>query len=184
MLCLLATTLLVGCAPKLQRPDVPPSRTLDPPLATGAVAPVADAADAISVYLASVQSRVGRRLIHAGAGGEVSRDPVWSWSASPDRYLDTALHLAAAANPRLRVVERANASTLTATVLNLRIEPSADGRRLAATVEARLTAPDGTVTSRILHAEETISDDLPGNAADALARLTHRLARECLSLVR
>ena len=39
VLCLPVLVLLIGCAPKLQRPDVPPSRTLDPPLTAGAVAP-------------------------------------------------------------------------------------------------------------------------------------------------
>ena len=107
LLCLPLVVLFVACSAKLQRPDVPPSRTLEPSFAQGAGAPVDPADGATALFIAGVQSQVGRRLMHARDGGEVIEDAVWSWSAPPDRYLETALHLAAAADPRLLTEKKA-----------------------------------------------------------------------------
>jgi hypothetical protein len=40
-------------------------------------------------------------VLHHRPGGERVEDAAWSWSSTPDRHLDTALQLAAAAIARL-----------------------------------------------------------------------------------
>jgi hypothetical protein len=174
--------VLTGCSAKLQRPDVPPSRTLDPQLVEGASAPSA-AEDATAVRLVPVQARVGRRVLHQRPDGERVEDAVWSWAQTPDRYLDTALHLAAAADPQVRVVDRADVPALAATILSVHLKPTAGGQRLVASVEVRLTSRDRTVDTRILGVEEPVAAELPGDAAAGMARLLRRLATESLALV-
>jgi hypothetical protein len=174
---------LAACSAKLQRPDVPPARTLDPPLVEGAAAPVDPASDATAVRLVPVQSQVGRRLLHQGADGERVEDAVWSWASSPDHYLDTALHLAAAADASVRVADRADVLALAATILRLHLGDGGAGRRLVGVVEVRLTGRDRTVETRILRAEEPVADQLPGDVAAGMARLLRRMAAESLGLV-
>jgi hypothetical protein len=175
--------LLVGCSAKLQRPDVPPARTLDPPLVDGAGTPVAPSPDATPLRLVPVQSRVGRRLLHQRPDGERVEDAVWSWAQTPDRYLDTTLHLAAAADAKVRVVDRADVPALAATILSLHLEPTAAGQRLVASVEVRLTSRDRTVETRIISVEVPVAPELPGDTAAGMARLVWRLAIESLALV-
>ena len=175
--------VLAGCSAKLQRPDVPPARTLDPPVVSGAGTSVTPAPDATAVRLVPVQSRVGRRVLHLRPDGERVEDAVWSWAQTPDHYLDTALHLAAAADPKVRVVDRADVPALAATILSLHLEPTGGGQRLVASVEIRVTSPDRTVDTRILGVEEPVEAELPGDAAAGMARLVRRLATESLALV-
>ena len=183
VLLVVTLSVLLGCSAKLKRPDVPAARTLDPPLAEGASAPAPVSSDATPVRLVPTQARVGRRLLHQRPGDERVEDAVWSWSSTPDRYLDTALQLAAGADPDVRMVDRADAISLAATILSLSLRPDPGGRTLAATVEVRVVGPDRNIETRVLTAEEPVSNDLPGDAAAALARLMHRLASESLALV-
>src|SRR6516225_3747192 len=81
-------------------------------------------ASAIPVRLLDTQARghIGRRLLRQQPNGELTEDPVWRWSSSPERYLDTALRLEGASSPNVLFVETGDASTLAATLLEWDLE--------------------------------------------------------------
>ena len=184
LLVMFANLALFACG--LRRPATPPSRVLEPQLLEPQLAAhpetVAKNPDAASIRLLSTESRgnFGRRLLHRQADGELVEDPVWRWSTSPDRYLDTALHLEIASSPKLRLVDVGDVQTLAANLLALSLE-SSGGTRLIGAVEFEMTGTDRVVHTQIVRASESVSDVLPGDLSAAAGRLMHHLASEGLS---
>jgi len=180
---LAAASLGVGCRLQLQRPETVPARMIEPRLAEPAAA-VADAPNATSVRLLETQGRshIGRRVLHQQPDGEVSEDPVWLWTSTPDRYLDSALRLAIASSPDIRLVDASGATMLAVTVLAWQLESGASERLIGA-VEVELTRTDRTIQSEIIRAEEPVGADRPGDLSAAAGRLLGRLATDCLARV-
>lgn len=176
----LAVLAGASCSPTLNRPDVPPSRMIAP--STPMLEPRDDAPEAIAVRLVDTQARghIGRRMLHQGNDGEILEDAVWSWSVLPDRYLDSALHVVAASDPAVSVVDTSAAPSLAVTLVALHI----DGDRLVSRAEVRITHRDRTVRTATIAAEESLSPERPGNLADASGRLFQRLATESLARVK
>jgi hypothetical protein len=121
-------------------------------------------------------------LLHQQPNGELTEDAVWRWSSDPDRYLDTALRLAVASNPDVRLVDTGSALALGATLLAWDLE-SAGGTRLVGAVEFRVTATDRAVQTQVVRTSEPVSGELPGDLAAAAGRLLRRLASEGLGYV-
>jgi hypothetical protein len=142
---------------------------------------VAKNPNAASIRLIYTESRgnIGRRVLHRQPNGELVEDPVWWWSTSPDRYLDTALRLEAASSPKLRLVDAGDVPTLAANLLAWSLE-SSGGTRLIGAVEFELTGADRVVHTQIMRGSEPVSDELPGDLATAAARLMRHLASEGL----
>lgn len=180
---LVAAGLVAACRVRLERPETEPARMLEPRLAEPAGA-VADAPNATSVRLLETHGRghIGRRLLHQRPDGEVTEDPVWLWTAAPDRYLDSALRLAIASNPDIRLVDVRGGRSMAVTLVTWHLE-SAPSPRLVGAVEIEVTTPDRAVHSEIVRAEEAIGADLPGDLSSAAGRLLGRLASDCLSRV-
>ena len=130
-----------------------------------------------------MSGHIGRRVLRQQSDGELTEDPVWLWSSAPDRYLDTALHLEAASNPDVRLVDSAGATSFAATLLVWDIESSGD-TQLVGVVEFQITGTDRAVHTHLVRASEPVSSDLPGNLAVAAGRLLRRLASEGLTFVR
>lgn len=158
---------------------------IDPLLLEGAAEPVVDEVDAVAVRLLETHARdpIRHRILYRTPEGELLEDAVWRWSSTPDRYLDTALHMAAASNPKVRVADTSKVSSLAANLLACYLEsvPGGAGRHLVGVVELRITDPDHAVRPEILRAEEAVSGELPGNLAVAMGRLMRRLAADCLA---
>lgn len=179
-----ANLALVACA--LHRPATPPSRVLEPqllaPQLTEHPETVAKNPDAASIRLLSTQSRgnFGRRLLHRRPDGELLEDQIWRWSTSPDRYLDTALRLELASNPKIRLVDAGDVPTLAANLLALNLE-SSGGTRLIGAVEFEMTGTDQAVHTQIVRASESVSEELPGDLSAGAGRLMRHLASEGLS---
>lgn len=178
---------LASC--RLQRPNVIPARMLEPELvnAHSRAAPPDEPqalAPTISIRLLDTQARghIGHRLLHRLAGGELTEDPVWRWSSMPDRYLDTALRLALASSPEVRLVDTANAPAMAVTLLAWQLE-SAGSPQLVGVVELTVTAADRMVRTEMIRRSEPVSADLPGNLAAAAGRLLQSLAAESLASV-
>ena len=184
LLVMFANLALVAC--ELRRPATPPSRVLEPQLLEPQLGEqpetVAKNPDAASIRLLSTESRgnFGRRLLHRQPDGELVQDPVWWWSTSPDRYLDTALRLEVASSPKLRLVDAGDVPTLAANLLALSLE-SSGGTRLIGAVEFEMTGTDRVVHTQIVRASESVSDVLPGDLSAAAGRLMRHLASEGLS---
>jgi len=142
------------------------------------------AANAAPIRLLDTQARghIGRRLLYQQPTGELIEDPIWRWSSSPDRYLDTALRLELASSPGLRLVDAPSAPALAANLVAWHLE-STDGSRLVGAVEYRFTRSDRGVHTYIVRASEPISADLPGDLAAAAGRLFQRLASDGLTQV-
>ena len=172
-----------GCRLRLQRPDTVPARMVEPRLVEPA-AMVADAPNATSVRLLETQGRghIGRRVLHQQPDGEVTEDPVWLWTSTPDRYLDSALRFAIASSPGIRLVDVGNAPSLAVTLVAWQLEGGASPRLVGA-VEIQVTTTDRAIHWEVVRAEEPIAADLPGDLAAAAGRLLGRLATECLSRV-
>jgi hypothetical protein len=136
-------------------------------------------ASAIPVRLLDTQARghIGRRLLRQQPNGELTEDPVWRWSSAPDRYLDMALRLELAANPRVRPVDSATATALGATLLVWDLESAAENR-LVGVVEFEFIGTDRVVHTEVVRASEPVSADLPGNLAAAAGSLMKRLTSE------
>jgi hypothetical protein len=183
VLLLAAASLVAACRVRLERPETEPARMVEPRLIEPAGA-VADAPNATSVRLLETQGRshIGRRLLHQRPDGEVAEDPVWLWTATPDRYLDSALRLAIASNPDIRLVDVRGGPSLAVTLVTWQLE-SSPSPRLVAAIEVEVTTPDRAVYSEIVAAEEAISADLPGDLSVAAGRLLGRLASDCLMRV-
>jgi hypothetical protein len=106
--------------------------------------------------------------------------PIWRWSSTPDRYLDTALRLEVTSNPDIRVVDVGRAPVLAATILVWDLE-SANGTRLVGAVEFQITGIDRVVHTQVARASEPVSAEIPGDLAAAAGRLLRRLASEGLT---
>ena len=70
--------------------------------------------------------------------GEVTEDPVWLWTSTPDRYLDSALRLAIASNPDIRLVDVRGGRSLAVTLVTWQLE-SSPSPRLVGAVEVEVT---------------------------------------------
>ena len=114
--------------------------------------------------------------------GELTEDPVWRWSTSPDRYLDTALRLEVSSDPKLRLVDAGDVPALAANLLAWNLE-SSEGTRLVGAIEFELTRTDRVIHTQIVRGSESVSGELPGDLAAAAGRLMRRLASEGLSLM-
>ena len=181
-LCLgLLSVGLAAAACQLRRPDTIPARMLEPQLPEPK-GPTTSAANAAPIRLLDTQARehIGRRLLYQQPTGELTEDPAWRWSSSPDRYLDTALRLELASSPGLRLVDAPSAPALAANLVAWQLE-SADGSRLVGAVEFRVTRIDHSVHTYIVRASEPVTADLPGDLSAAAGRLFRRLASEGLT---
>lgn len=176
----------IGC--KLRRPDAPPNRMIEPqllePQRPQSATPVAKAPNAKPIRLLDTQSRghIGRRVLHQQLNGELTEDAIWRWSSAPDRYLDTALHLAVASNPNVRLVDTGSAPSLAATLLVWDLE-SAGELRLVGAVEFEVVGPDRVVHTKVVRDSEPVSGQLPGDLAAAAGRLFQHLASKGLECV-
>jgi hypothetical protein len=185
LLLMFATLILVGC--QLRRPATAPNRTLEPQLLEPQLPEqpgmVAKNMNATSIRLLSTESRgnIGRRVLHRQPDGELIEDPVWRWSTTPDRYLDTALRLEVASSPKLRLVDADGVTSLGANLLAWNVE-SSGGTRLVGAVEFELTGTDRFVHSQIIRGSESVSGELPGDLALVAGRLMRRLASEGVGL--
>jgi len=181
-----ASLALVAC--QLRRPTTAPSRVLEPQLLEPQLAEqpgtIAKNPNAASIRLLSTESHgnIGRRVLHRQPGGELTEDPVWRWSTPPDRYLDTALRLEVASNPKLRLVDAGDVPALGANLLVWNLE-SSGGTRLAGAVEFEVTGTDRVIHTQIVRGSESVTGELPGDLAAAAGRLMRRLASEGLSFM-
>jgi hypothetical protein len=125
---------------------------------------------------------LGRRLLHRLANGELTEDPVWRWSSSPDRYLDSALRMAVSSNPGLRLVDSRSAPVLAVTLVAFQLESGAS-LQLVGAVEVQVIDADRVINTEIIRAGEPLSTELPGNLSDAAGRLLQRLAPDSLAQV-
>jgi hypothetical protein len=134
----------------------------------------------VSLHLLETQSRahIGHRLLHQETGGELVEDPVWRWSSAPDRYLESALRLAAA-SAGVQLVDTSSAPTAAVTLITWNLE-SAGGSRLVGAVELNVLAADRAVHTEVIRASESVSSELPGDLASAAGRLLAKLAVESL----
>jgi hypothetical protein len=183
VLLLAAASLVAACRVRLERPVTQPARMVEPRLVVP-VGEVADAPHASTVRLLETQSRshIGRRLLHQRPDGEVTEDPIWLWTTTPDRYLDSALRLGIASNPDIRLVDIRGDRALAVTLVTWQLE-SSPGPRLVGAVEVEVTRTDRTMHSEIIRAEEPVGADLPGDLSAAAGRLLGRLATDCLARV-
>ena len=133
----------------------------------------------MSIRLLDTQARghIGHRLLRQLAGGELTDDPVWRWSSTPDRYLDSALRLTLASSAQVRLVDTASAPTIGVTLLAWQLE-SGSTPQLVGVVELSVTAADRTVRTQLVRRSEPVSVELPGNLAAAAGRLLQSLASE------
>ena len=183
---LVGGTCLVG-AGCLRRPATPQSRMIEPellaPQQSSPATQVTKAADAAPVRLLDTGARghIGRRVLHQQPKGELTADPVWRWSTSPEQYLDTALRLEVASKPNVVLVDKGHASELAATLLEWDLE-SAGSTRLIGAVEFQVTGTDRIVHTKVVRSSEPVSETLPGDLAAAAGRLMRRLASEGLKL--
>ena len=181
-----ASLALVAC--QLRRPTTAPSRVLEPQLLEPQLAEqpgtMAKNPNAASIRLLSTESHgnIGRRVLHRQPGGELTEDPVWRWSTPPDRYLDTALRLEVASNPKLRLVDAGDVPALGANLLVWNLE-SSGGTRLAGAIEFEVTGTDRVIHTQIVRGSESVTGELPGDLAAAAGRLMRRLASEGLSFM-
>ena len=186
LLLMFASLALIAC--QLRRPTTAPSRVLEPQLLEPHLAEqpgtVAKNPNAASIRLLSTESRgnIGRRVLHRQPDGELTEDPVWRWSTSPDRYLDTALRLEVSSDPKLRLVDAGDVPALAANLLAWNLE-SSEGTRLVGAIEFELTRTDRVIHTQIVRGSESVSGELPGDLAAAAGRLMRRLASEGLSLM-
>ena len=185
-LLMFASLALVAC--QLHRPTTAPNRVLEPQLLEPQLAErpgaVAKSPNAASIRLLSTESRgnIGRRVLHRQPNGELIEDPVWRWSTTPDRYLDTALRLEVASSLKLRLVDADDVPALAANLLAWNLE-SSGGTRVVGAVEFQLTGTDRLIQTQIVRGSESVSGELPGDLAAAAGRLMRRLASEGLNLV-
>jgi len=140
------------------------------------------ATTATPVRLLETQSRghIGRRVLHQLPDGELAEDPVWRWSSSPDRYLETALRLELESRSDLRVVDSGNALTVGVTLLAWHVE-SAGSPRLVGAIELRATNAERVVHTHVVRGTEKLSAGFPGDLAAAAGKLLRSLASEALN---
>jgi len=107
----LVMVVCLTSACRLPRPNVAPARMIEPRLLEPQL-PQAERLDssapnALEVRLLSTLSlgHIGRRMLHLQTNGELIEDQVWRWSSEPTQYLDTAVRMELAANPRIRLLD-------------------------------------------------------------------------------
>jgi hypothetical protein len=182
----LAFTAL-GCGVRLQPPDRPTPRTLDPRLPTEETQPVAASSDALRVRLLDTRSLLpaGFSILRRAPDGEVTEDPNWSWSVTPSALFDRALRLTAAADRDIELVDRSTVPTVAATLLSLHLElGSGQATELFGAVELTMTDAAGAVRTVVLDTSASVSDEMPGNLAEQTGRLVTRLAAMCWEAVK
>jgi hypothetical protein len=184
---LMVVTGLSEGACQLRRPDTVPLRLIEPQLIEPPAAErtnQGNGANVVAVRLLDTQARehIGRRVLHQQPDGELTEDPVWQWTSTPDRYLDTALRLELTSNPTFRLVDTSGAPALATTLLAWHLE-SAPQTQLVGTVEFQFTGADRVVQTQVVRGSEAVSGELPGNLSVAAGRLVQRLVRECLTHV-
>jgi hypothetical protein len=134
------------------------------------------------VRLLDTQARahIGRRVLRQQPDGELVEDPVWRWSSTPDRYLETALRLELTSRGDVSLVDAAGAPALAVTLLAWHLEhlESAGMMRLVGAIELQLTGADRVVHAEVVRESEPISSELPGNLSSAAGRLLRHLANE------
>jgi len=186
--CIIVVVALAGIGCQLRRPATISSRMIEPqlldPQGSEPSGQRTNGADAVPIRLLDTQARghIGRRVLHQQPDGELTEDPMWRWSTSPDRYLDTALRLELSSNAAFRLVDIAGAPTLASTLLAWHLE-TANGTRLVGAVEFQITGIDHVVQAQVVRGSEPVSDVLPGDLAAAAGRLLRRLASEGLARV-
>jgi hypothetical protein len=184
LLVVLGCTGGAGC--QLKRPQVIPARMIEPQLVDlepfASARPGPTAADAIPVRLLETQARahIGRSLLRQEADGELVEDAVWRWSSAPTRYLDSALRVAFASSPDVRLVDSGNATAIAVTLIAWHLE-SAGSVHLVGAVELVMTSTDRTVHAQVIRGSEPVSSELPGNLAAAAGRLIQKLASDSLT---
>ena len=181
LLLLLALACLGAPGCRLRRPDAQLGRMIEPQI----VEPPpqgSTATTATPVRLLETQSRghIGRRVLHQLPDGELAEDPVWRWSSSPDRYLETALRLELESRSDLRVVDSGNALTVGVTLLAWHVE-SAESPRLVGAIELRATNAERVVHTHVVRGTEKLSAGFPGDFAAAAGKLLRSLASEALN---
>ncbi len=181
LLLLLALACLGAPGCRLRRPDAQLGRMIEPQI----VEPPpqgSTATTATPVRLLETQSRghIGRRVLHQLPDGELAEDPVWRWSSSPDRYLETALRLELESRSDLRVVDSGNALTVGVTLLAWHVE-SAGSPRLVGAIELRATNAERVVHTHVVRGTEKLSAGFPGDLAAAAGKLLRSLASEALN---
>ena len=175
-----------GSACQLKRPDVIPARMIEPRLVDPVSQPPSPsqppAADAIPLRLAETQARghIGRRLLHQEADGELVEDAAWRWASAPARYLDSALRLAFASSPDVRLVDSGSASAMGVTLVAWHLE-SKGGLHLVGVVELVVTLTDQTVYAQVIRGSEPVSGEPPGDLAAAAGRLLQTLASQSVT---
>jgi hypothetical protein len=170
---------------QLPRPNTTTPRMIEPRLVEpGKDADAAPAPNATPLRLIETQAlgHLGRRLLHQLANGELTEDPVWRWSSSPDRYLDSALRMAVSSNPGLRLVDSRSAPVLAVTLLAFQLE-SGGSHQLVGAVEVQVIRADRVIDTEVIRAGEPLSTELPGDLSGAAGRLLQRLASDSLSQV-
>ena len=185
LLLLLALACLGGPGCKLRRPEALPGRMIEPQLITASrpdSPAVSSTANATPVRLLDTQARghIGRRVLHQLPDGELAEDPVWRWSSSPDRYLDTALRLELESRSDLRVVDAGSALTVGVTLLAWHVE-SGGSSRLVGAIELRSMDADRVVHTRVVRGTEALTSGFPGDLAVAAGKLLRSLASEGLN---
>jgi len=169
----------MAAACRLQRPETTPFRVIEPQLVETPPNVAGPGATPIRLLETQAREHIGRKLLWRQTNGELAEDPIWHWSSSPDRYLDTALRLEVASNSSVRLVDASNAPMLAATLLVWDLQSS--GSQLVGSAEFRFTGADRAVHTYMVRASEPISSELPGNLADAAGRLLQRLASDGLA---
>ena len=178
-----------GC--QLKRPDVITARMIEPHLiepddqdTASSASPNREnhAVSAIAVRLLETQARehIGRRLLHQEANGEIVEDLAWRWSSAPSRYLDSALRLAFASSPGVRLVDSGNVLAMAVTLIAWHLDAT-NGVRLVGAVEVVTTSTDRSVQSHVIRGSEPVSSELPGDLATAAGRLLQTLASQSLA---
>jgi hypothetical protein len=176
----------VGC--HLLRPKTVPSRMIEPqlldPQLTGSDKQVTKSINATPIRLLDTRARghIGRQLLHQLPNGELTEDRVWLWSALPARYLDTALRMEVESNPDLRLVDSTSASTVAATLLVWDTDSSSE-TRLVGAVEFQVVGTDHAMHSKVVHAAEPVTGEMPGDLAAVSGRLLRHLASEGMKSV-
>ena len=175
----LACLVLGGC--QLRRPDVVPTRMIEPHL----LEPTSSdggAATGTPLRLLATLSRehIGRRVLRRQPGGELIEDAVWRWTSNPDRYLDMALRLALTTSTEARLVDSGRAHAVAVTLVEWHLDVEG-GSRIVGAIEIDVTTPDRRVGTRMIRAEEPVSAELPGDLAAASGRLLQRLASEVIT---
>lgn len=184
LLLILAVTLL-GCGVKLQPPDRPTPRTLDVRLPSEAAESVPTASDALEVRLLDTRSTLpaSYAVLHRSTNGELREDAVWNWSTPPATLVDRALHLTAAADESVEIVDQAAVPRISATLVAFHLE-SSQGTEIVGSVDLRITDADRVVHTTVITERATVSSKMPGDLAVVAGELLERLARRCWEVVR